>query len=289
MDETLTSEVSVEENTTTEEVAEDSGTNAETPAETADETTVPEQRENVDGEPASAEPDDKSEDTTSEEQAEAAGAEPDKLTVTVDGEEKELTAEEVEPLIESGTRWDAFQESYEKLQFLASFVQKDVTAFIDALMESSEKTQIELLKSQCGDNEEVAKKLYEYQKAERLKSLADSKESERQQKQEKAKGKQEQTQERLAKEYIELSGEFPGKFSSFKDVPKSVVEISVKKGISLYDAYLRFERSEAQKSEAAKSKQAEAAKQSSGSMKSDPINVAPEIDAFMQGFNRSLR
>lgn len=42
MDETLTSEVSVEENTTTEEVAEDSGTNAETPAETADETTVPE-------------------------------------------------------------------------------------------------------------------------------------------------------------------------------------------------------------------------------------------------------
>lgn len=100
---------------------------------------------------------------------------------------------------------------------------------------------------------------------------------------------QEQLQQRLADEYLELAREFPGKFRSFADVPKSVVEAALGQGIPLYDAYLRHERSEEKRAADARARQTQAAGQSAGSLKSDPVSIAPEIEAFLQGFNRSLK
>ena len=62
-----------------------------------------------------------------------------------------------------------------------------------------------------------------------------------------------QLQDTLAQGYIELVKEIPDKFASFKDVPRPVVDMAVKKGDFLLDAYLRFEHSENQKRESAKS------------------------------------
>ena len=165
-------------------------------------------------------------------------------TVTVNGAERALTPQEIAPLIESGARWEAFRDSYDKLQYLAGLANKDVPALIDALMESGERSQLD---------------------------------------------RRERVQQRLAEEYMELAREFPGKFRAFGDVPRSVVEAAVNQGISLYDAYLRHERSEEKRAADAKERQAQAAGQSSGSLKSDPVSTAPEIEAFLQGFSRSLR
>ena len=169
----------------------------------------------------------------------------DALTsVTVNGEERAFTPQELAPLVESGLRWEAFRDSYEKLEQLAALTGRDAPALIDAMAKESVRAQL---------------------------------------------APQEQLQQRLADEYLELAREFPGKFRSFTDVPKSVVEAALVQGIPLYDAYLRHERSEGKRAADARARQAQAAGQSAGSLKSDPVSTVPEIEAFLQGFNRSLR
>lgn len=224
-----------------------------------------------------------------EEQEEAdANQVPVSITLNVAGEEKEYTPDEAAPLVENGLKWQAFQESYDKLEYLAESIGKDVPALIDAMMASSEEAAVEKLKEQCGGNEEVAKKLYAYQKQERLSKLGEKKAASLRSKEEMTKAQRDKLQDTLAQGYIELAKEIPDKFPSFKDVPRPVVDMAVKKGISLLDAYLRFEHSENQKRESAKAKQAAAAGSSAGTMESKPVETAPEIDAFLAGLRRSL-
>lgn len=224
-----------------------------------------------------------------EEQEEAdANQVPVSITLNVAGEEKEYTPDEAAPLVENGLKWQAFQESYDKLEYLAETIGKDVPELVDAMMRSSEEAAVEKLKEQCGGNEEVAKKLYAYQKQERLSKLGEKKAASLRSKEEMTKAQQDKLQDTLAQGYIELAKEIPDKFPSFKDVPRPVVDMAVKKGISLLDAYLRFEHSENQKRESAKAKQAAAAGSSAGTMESKPVETAPEIDAFLAGLRRSL-
>lgn len=224
-----------------------------------------------------------------EEQEEAdANQVPVSITLNVAGEEKEYTPDEAAPLVENGLKWQAFQESYDKLEYLAETIGKDIPALVDAMMASSEEAAVEKLKEQCGGNEEVAKKLYAYQKQERLSKLGEKKTASLRSKEEMTKAQRDKLQDTLAQGYIELAKEIPDKFPSFKDVPRPVVDMAVKKGISLLDAYLRFEHSENQKRESAKAKQAAAAGSSAGTMESKPVETAPEIDAFLAGLRRSL-
>lgn len=224
-----------------------------------------------------------------EEQEEAdANQVPVSITLNVAGEEKEYTPDEAAPLVENGLKWQAFQESYDKLEYLAETIGKDIPALVDAMMASSEEAAVEKLKEQCGGNEEVAKKLYAYQKQERLSKLGEKKAASLRSKEEMTKAQRDKLQDTLAQGYIELAKEIPDKFPSFKDVPRPVVDMAVKKGISLLDAYLRFEHSENQKRESAKAKQAAAAGSSAGTMESKPVETAPEIDAFLAGLRRSL-
>lgn len=213
---------------------------------------------------------------------------PASITLNVAGEEKEYTPDEAAPLVENGLKWQAFQESYDKLEYLAETIGKDIPALVDAMMASSEEAAVEKLKEQCGGNEEVAKMLYAYQKKERLSKLGEKKAESLRSKEEMTKAKRDQLQDTLAQGYIELVKEIPDKFASFKDVPRPVVDMAVKKGISLLDAYLRFEHSENRKRESAKAKQTAAASSSSGTMESKPVETAPEIDAFLAGLRRSL-
>lgn len=213
---------------------------------------------------------------------------PASITLNVAGEEKEYTPDEAAPLVENGLKWQAFQESYDKLEYLAETIGKDIPALVDAMMASSEEAAVEKIKEQCGGNEEVAKMLYAYQKKERLSKLGEKKAESLRSKEEMTKAKRDQLQDTLAQGYIELVKEIPDKFASFKDVPRPVVDMAVKKGISLLDAYLRFEHSENQKRESAKAKQTAAANSSSGTMESKPVETAPEIDAFLAGLRRSL-
>ena len=215
-------------------------------------------------------------------------SEPPSISLSVGGEEKTYTPEEAAPLVENGLKWQAFQESYDKLEYLAETIGKDVPALVDAMMRSSEEAAVEKLKEQCGGNEEVAKKLYAYQKQERLSKLGEKKAASLRSKEEMTKAQRDKLQDTLAQGYIELAKEIPDKFPSFKDVPRPVVDMAVKKGISLLDAYLRFEHSENQKRESAKAKQAAAAGSSAGTMESKPVETAPEIDAFLAGLRRSL-
>ena len=66
--------------------------------------------------------------------------------------------------------------------------------------------------------------------------------------------------------------------AEFKDVPKSVLSLASKKHISLYDAYLRYERAETAKAKVVADKQAEASKASSGSLNSESQTQSTEYD-----------
>ena len=114
------------------------------------------------------------------------------------------------------------------------------------------------------------------------------KEEETRQEAEEAKTAEQELTQRLAQEYIELSREFPGKFSEFKHVPQSVVNEAIKQNISLMDAYLRFQHREGAKTQKAKTQQ-EAAKQSSaGSMAGESDHADPDFSDFSAAFHSAL-
>lgn len=158
-------------------------------------------------------------------------SEPPSISLSVGGEEKTYTPEEAAPLVENGLKWQAFQESYDKLEYLAETIGKDIPALVDAMMASSEEAAVEKLKEQCGGNEEVAKKLYAYQKQERLSKLGEKKAASLRSKEEMTKAQRDKLQDTLAQGYIELAKEIPDKFPSFKDVPRPVVDSQANQSI----------------------------------------------------------
>lgn len=224
------------------------------------------------------------EETQEEKQEEEAP--PQSITIPVYGEEREFTPEEAAPLIESGMKWNEFAESYDNLLYISCYSGKNVHDFIAELKAASDKAMLASIKQERGCDDDTAAELFEHRKAQIEKKYGERKASDSQERTEKAMTKAEELKERLANGFLELSKEFPDDFKAFKDVPKSVVDSAVKNNISLLDAYLRYERRERMKSEAAKAKQAEAAKQSTGSMRSQTENRDPAIEAFLEGFRR---
>lgn len=204
-----------------------------------------------------------------------------------DGEEREIPAEEAAPYVEKGLMWDSFGESYAKLQRLAASCDKDVSGLIDALVESNEKAEYNRILAECHQDEALAKQVHAYRKAEADRKYSEQVSAASQKREQAVSQKKEALTERLASEFVELSKEVPD-FKEFKDVPQAVVESAVSKGISLYDAYLRFERSEARRRQAEEGSAAAAAKNTAGSMASN-IDAPNEVmDALMAGLSRAL-
>lgn len=203
-------------------------------------------------------------------------------------QERVYSLDEARPLVEKGLKYDAIQADYDRLRYLAKSMDIGVSDLVERLMKSSDDKMYNDILSECDGNETAAKQLFEYRKSERDQKFARYKEEETRQEAEEAKTAEKELTQRLAQEYIELSREFPGKFSEFKHVPQSVVNEAIQQNISLMDAYLRFQHREAAKTQKAKTQQ-EAAKQSSaGSMAGESDHADPDFSDFSAAFHSAL-
>jgi hypothetical protein len=262
-------------------------TQPEVEAETKE--TVPQDAENSETTETEAKPteveDDSEQETEQEQDSGIAGAEQDNtevseepapvIRVKYNKQEREYSLDDAKPLVEMGLKYESFKPSYEKLKFLASTTGQSVSDLIDSLVTSNEQALYEQILKKANGNEEIAKELFEAKKAERQRKFDELKAQES----EREKQEKEAEKNRLADEFIELKSEV-GTFNEFSDVPKSVLKIAAKKGISLLDAYLRYERAERKKAEAVKAKQTEAAKTSTGSLNTEtetPDNIYDDV------------
>lgn len=197
------------------------------------------------------------------------------VKVKFNKQEREYSIDEATPLVQKGLKWDSFQETHEKLKFLSTTSGLSVQDLVDKLVESNEETLYQQILDKAG-NEEIAKELHEAKKAERQRKFDEFKTQEAEREKLEAESETETERNRLANEFIELKKETG--IAEFKDVPKSVLSLASKKHISLYDAYLRYERAETAKAKVVADKQAEASKASSGSLNSESQTQSTEYD-----------
>ena len=96
--------------------------------------------------------------------------------------------------------------------------------------------------------------------------------------------------DRLAADFGRLRTEYPGRFADFSQVPESVVRTAAAENISLYDAYLRFERAEQQRIDEAKQQQRLAAAAAAGSKADRPggEDIGSMAAAVSAGFARAF-
>lgn len=275
-------ESAVEETAEAPETPEDAAAPKDTEGQEPEEKTA--EGEGQEAEPAapSADPEEKE-----DEKGSGGGENAVLRVIDPDGEEREIPTEEAAPYVEKGLMWDSFGDSYAKLQRLAASCDKDVSGLIDALVESNEKAEYNRILAECHQDEALAKQVHAYRKAEADRKYNEQVSAASQKREQAVSQKKEALTERLASEFVELSKEVPD-FKEFKDVPRAVVDAAVGKGISLYDAYLRFERSEARRRQAEEGSAAAAAKNTAGSMASN-IDAPNEVmEALMAGLSRAL-
>ena len=218
-------------------------------------------------------------DTTPSPEDAETNAQPFTIPVKYKSEELNLTAEEAVPHIQRGMMY------HEKLHRLASECGKDVDGFINDLYKASERATYERLLTEAGGNENVAKRLLELEQQKKNAAYQKAQEEEKNA----AQSERVRLEERLAAEFFELQAECPN-YTSFEQVPQAVLKLATDKNISLYDAFLRYERAENKKIETAKQQQAQAAAASVGSQAAQPpeSSVNPTMDALMAGLRRGL-
>ena len=220
---------------------------------------------------AAAEPTDETgeADTTpaadTEQDVQPGDGQPIVIPVRYNHESRELTLEEAQALAQKGLKFDELSPTLDKIRYLAAANQKSVQEMVDALVD--------------GGNEALAKRLYEAEKDKWSARYANAREEEAKAPEKDRAG----LTERLANEFVELKAEFPD-VAEFKQVPQPVVDMAVNKGISLTDAYLRYQHANARKASAAKAAQEAASKASPGPQAAGAGETTnPTIDAMLAG------
>lgn len=93
--------------------------------------------------------------------------------------------------------------------------------------------------------------------------------------------------DRLAAEFIALTGEFP-EFQDPGQLPEEVLDTAAAENIPLLDAWLRYRWQEEKKVLAAAKKRQEAAGQSAGPLSRGAVRDDPGSDAFLRAFRSAL-
>ena len=138
------------------------------------------------------------------------------------------------------------------------------------------------LLEECYGDEELAKRMFEAEKAKRQARW----ESAREQEAAAVAQDREELHRRLADQYLELKKLVPD-IGEFSRLPRQVIEAAVDGGVSLADAYLRFQHGANQKIAAAKAAREAAARAAAGSQAAGAgENTDPAIDAMLAGIWR---
>ena len=201
------------------------------------------------------------------------------IPVRYNHESRELTLEEAQALAQKGLKFDELSPTLDKIRYLAAANQKSVQEMVDALVDGQDKQLYQSILEECGGNEALAKRLYEAEKDKWSARYANVREEEAKAPEKDKAG----LTERLANEFVELKADFPD-VAEFKQVPQPVVDMAVNKGISLTDAYLRYQHANARKASAAKAAQEAASKASPGPQAAGAGETTnPTIDAMLAG------
>jgi hypothetical protein len=146
-------------------------------------------------------------------------------------EEKEISYDEAPTYIQKGLDYDRVKSKYEESKPVLSFIERlakqndmSVDEYVKAVEEHERQQEIEELQSQRNLDPELAEELYLLRQ-----ERANKAKLEEQQKQ----------QEQKQKEYLDFLDEF--KDVEPDKIPQEVFDIKVKNGISLTDAYIRYQ------------------------------------------------
>lgn len=197
------------------------------------------------------------------------------LTVKFNKQLRALSREDATNYAQKGMKYDAISPMLDTLKYVAASEGKTLAELVEAIRKQNEDNVYSRIMERCGD-EEIAKELLEVEKGKHKAAYESLLEREKNEENE----TDEAVTQRLADEFADLKKEFP-QFTEFKKVPQSVVKESVQKGVSLLDAYLRYEHRERVRSDNAKTSQAAAAKASTGSQQSDGTATMSPVEAAM--------
>lgn len=94
--------------------------------------------------------------------------------------------------------------------------------------------------------------------------------------------------ERLDREWKELASQVED-IQEFRQVPKEAVKLAAEKGISLFDAFLRFRFEEERRRKKEQERGRRAAGESAGSLRDGGPAPEPEGEEFVRSFRQSVR
>ena len=191
---------------------------------------------------------------------------------------KASDTDRVTALLQKGMKFENMADDLEKLhQLTAAYGAKTTSEMLDRILEERENTVKEEYIRKYG--KEAGEKLYEVEKTQNAAKRGTFKEADE------AADKASRTaiNERLATEFAELQADHPD-VASIKDLPKSVVDTALRKGIPLLDAYNRHVLKEQQRAASAVQKQVSNQKASVGSLSDSGGEVSdPVTEAMLRG------
>ena len=203
-------------------------------------------------------------------------------------QEKTYTTDEAGPLVEMGLKWGEFQPEMGKLQYLAEASgAPSVPELLDKLIAGFEDSMYQGILSETG-NEKTAREMTDLKLSALRRGFEEAKEKRSRADEEEQEKEKTALTDRMAAGFAELQKEVPGAFADVSKVPKAVMQMAAQKDISLYDAYLRYERMQAGKSKAVQEKQKAASAASPGNMASETNHEDTAVDSFMAGLNQTL-
>lgn len=189
-------------------------------------------------------------------------------------EDRYLTMAEAATLSQKGL---AYEETVSTVRELAASRGKSVKDYIASLVEAQESADLDRLKRECGGNEEAAKRLLAAEKEKRagaVQKMIDDESAE-------TEADIQAEREKIAAQYEELRETCP-EIKNVKDIPQSVLKTAAEKKISLLDAYLRYQHTNAANTAKAKETAAASAAASAGTMKSDANSGTDPLIAAMK-------
>ena len=140
--------------------------------------------------------------------------------------------------------------------------------YLENLAKEGEEALYRKTLAECGGNEEAARRLFAYQRQERERASSE--------------------EAAAGEAFRELCDAFPGRFREPGELPAEVVELAARRGLSLLDAYLRYEHEGLEKAAREKARQEKAALASSGSMTGESAQPDPDAEAFSAAFSAAL-
>ena len=193
------------------------------------------------------------------------------LDIKYNKEHLSLNREDAIKYAQMGKKLEALDPTLKKLEYLAASDNKSLKEFVEETVNAIDMQKEQAFRDKADGDEEIFQALLEKDKADRGKAYEKMIESQ------KAQEEQEEQDEikTLSQEFNELKKQVP-KFQQFESVPDKVLEIRNKNGISLYDAYLRYQYENAKLSNKEAENQQKNADGSTGAIKSDSAGSTPK-------------